>query len=377
MEESLILLQLLDEHKLTSRHKLKDSPGRTGDSWRIRTTGVIANAFLASPPRPLRKASGSAGRILARTLFFRPTKEKSLTSLQLLDEHKLTSRQKLKDSPGRTGDSWRIRVTGVIANAFLASPPRPLRKASGSAGRILARTLLFCTAKEKSLTSLQLLDEHQRTYEHNLKDSPGRTGDSWRIRTIGVIAKELLASPPRPLRKASGSAGRILARTLFFRPTKEKSLTSLQLLDEHKLTSRQKLKDSPGRTGDSWRIRVTGVIANAFLASPPRPLRKASGSAGRILARTLLFCTAKEKSLTSLQLLDEHQRTYEHNLKDSPGRTGDSWRIRTIGVIAKELLASPPRPLRKASGSAGRILARTLFFRPTKEKSLNNRIFTQ
>ncbi|AXH98766.1 hypothetical protein DV702_02935 [Sporosarcina sp. PTS2304] len=39
----------------------------------------------------------------------------------------------------------------------------------------------------------------------------------------------------------------------------------------------------------------TGVIANALLASPPRALRKASGSGGRILTRTLISCT-KEKS---------------------------------------------------------------------------------
>ncbi|AXH99145.1 hypothetical protein DV702_04980 [Sporosarcina sp. PTS2304] len=92
----------------------------------------------------------------------------------------------------------------------------------------------------------------------------------------------------------------------------EAELTLPQLLNEHKLTSRQKLKDSPGRTGDSWRISATGVIANALLASPPRTLRKASGSAGRILARTLLFCTAKEKSLTLLLFLNEHRLTYEH-----------------------------------------------------------------
>ncbi|AXI01018.1 hypothetical protein DV702_15620 [Sporosarcina sp. PTS2304] len=143
---------------------------------------------MASPPRPLRKASGSVGRILARLLIFYTAKEKSLTPLQLLAEHELTSRHKLKDSPGRTGDSWRIRTTGVIANALLASPPRPLRKASGSVGRILARILIFYTAKEKSLTPLQLLAEHELTSRHKLKDSPGRTGDSWRIRTTGVIA---------------------------------------------------------------------------------------------------------------------------------------------------------------------------------------------
>ncbi|AXH99584.1 hypothetical protein DV702_07370 [Sporosarcina sp. PTS2304] len=53
-------------------------------------------------------------------------------------------------------------------------------------------------------------------------------------------------------------------------------------------------------------MHLTGVIANALLASPPRPLRKVSGSVGRILARTLLFHTAKEESLTPLQLLDVH-----------------------------------------------------------------------
>ncbi|AXH99802.1 hypothetical protein DV702_08685 [Sporosarcina sp. PTS2304] len=156
----------LDEHKLTYEHKFKDSPGRTGDSWRISTTGVIANALLASPPRALRKASGSGGRILAHTLLFCTALEKSLPPLQLLDEHQLISQQKLKDSPGRTGDSWRISVTGVIANALLASPPHTLRKASGSVGRILARTLLFCTALEKSLPPLQLLNEHQLISQH-------------------------------------------------------------------------------------------------------------------------------------------------------------------------------------------------------------------
>ncbi|AXI00332.1 hypothetical protein DV702_11750 [Sporosarcina sp. PTS2304] len=113
-------------------------------------TGVIANALLASPPRPLRKASGSGGRILTHTLIFCTKKEESFIPHQLLDKHQLTSRHKLKDSPGRTGDSWRIRTTGVIAKALLASPPRPLRKASGSAGRILTHTLIFCTTKNSS-----------------------------------------------------------------------------------------------------------------------------------------------------------------------------------------------------------------------------------
>ncbi|AXH99929.1 hypothetical protein DV702_09470 [Sporosarcina sp. PTS2304] len=136
--------------------------------------------------------------------FIYTVQEAELTLPQLLDEHKLTSRHKLKDSPGRTGDSWRIRTTGVIESELLASPPRPLRKASGSLGRILTRILIFCTALEKSLTTFQLLDEHRLTSQHKLKDSPGRTGDSWRIRATGVIESELLASPPRPLRKAYG-----------------------------------------------------------------------------------------------------------------------------------------------------------------------------
>ncbi|AXI01172.1 hypothetical protein DV702_16460 [Sporosarcina sp. PTS2304] len=110
-------------------------------------TGVIANALLASPPRALQKASGSAGRILARTLFFCTIQEKLLILPQFLNEHQLTSRQKLKDSPGRTGDSWRISTTGVIATHFWRVRRVPSGKRPVSLGRILAHTLLFCTGE--------------------------------------------------------------------------------------------------------------------------------------------------------------------------------------------------------------------------------------
>ncbi|AXH99186.1 hypothetical protein DV702_05195 [Sporosarcina sp. PTS2304] len=168
-------------------------------------------------------------------------------------------------------------MTGVIANAFLASPPRPLRKASGFSRENPSTYTIFLHCTGEVIFHTLFLDEHRLTSRHNLKDSPGRTGDSWRIRTTGVIAKELMASPPRPLRKASGfSRENPSTYTIFLHCTGEVIFHTL-FLDEHRLTSRHNLKDSPGRTGDSWRIRTTGVIAKELMASPPRPLRKASG----------------------------------------------------------------------------------------------------
>ena len=103
----LSTIKVMRLHFMPSSHNVKDFPGRTGDSGRIRATGETINAFLIGSPRPLPKASGSAGEILNDTPY--NTLLKSRISFNYAQCHPLLSRTSLFVSRSSISSYFRNR----------------------------------------------------------------------------------------------------------------------------------------------------------------------------------------------------------------------------------------------------------------------------